>query len=138
MLEKDLFDFLSADTAILSKVGDGTRARIFPLFIPQKKNMQDQMPCIVYTITSEQRQQTYCGTSPLVQLSVSFDLYAATADKARELSDAVRALLIDYRGMIGDMNVRNVSLDNSMTQYDMDPGLMRVIDMYTIWYQKES
>lgn len=135
MIEKALPAFLGSDAAIQGLVKEGSIVRIFPLIIPQKRPAKDQMPCIVYTISGEQRQKTYCGTSPLIQVLFSLDLYALTAIQARELSTVVRNRLLDYRGPMGELLVSDVTLDNSMTQYDMEPGLMRVIDMYSMWYQ---
>ena len=136
MIEKALFSFISESTEIKEIIGSSP-VRMFPLFIPQKNPAKDQMPCIVYTVTSEQRQKTYCRTSPLVMCMVSLDFYALDIEAARALSTLVRNKMLDYRGLMGTLNVSDVSLENSMTQTDLDPGLMRVIDMYSIWYQEE-
>jgi hypothetical protein len=135
MLEKSLVPFLASHTDVVSLIGSGSILRVYPLIIPQKQPAKDQMPCIVYTISGEQRQKNYCGTSPLVQLMFSLDYYATTALKARELANAVRNVLVDYRGPMGEFLVSDVTLENSMTQYDMEPGLLRVIDMFSMWYQ---
>lgn len=137
MIEAGLFAFLSADSGVLSLVGDGQRARIFPMVIPQKMKAVDQVPCVVYQVTQEDRQKVYCGTQKLVSITVTLDCYAMTLIGARQLSEAVRAVLVDYRGLMGDVVVRDVTLSGGLTLYDMEPGLMRVMDTYTIWFEEE-
>jgi hypothetical protein len=137
MLERWLVSILTSNTAVTAMVQSGSRARIFPLIVPQKKKLVEQMPCVVYTVSSEDRQKTYCGTQKLLNAAIQLDHYALTLEEARRLSFAVRAVLIDFIGSDDSIVVRDVALTGSFATYDMDPGLMRVVDTYTIWYEEE-
>lgn len=137
MLEEALFAYLSADTTLLALVGQGSLVRVFPHVIPQKRPAVEQMPCVVYSVTGEVRGRTLCGVDGLVQATVQIDCHGKTLRSAREVSAAVRPLMVDYRGAMGDLVVRDVSLDTSVTLNDMEPGLMRVLDSYTVWYEEE-
>lgn len=137
MIERELVAFLSSDTTVQSLVGETDRTRIFPHVIPQKDRVNKQVPCIVYAVISEDRQKTYCGTSKLVSVGVQLDMYAISLLAARDLSNAVRAAMVDFRGLMGGVVVRDVTLTSGLTLYDMEPGLMRVVDTYTIWCEQE-
>lgn len=136
-LEAGLVSFLSAQTAVTALIAQGGRVRVFPMVIPQKTKAVDQVPCVVYQVTLEERQKTFCGTQNLVMATVTLDLYALTLVQARQLSEAVRAAMVDYRGLMGDVPVRDVTLAGALALYDMEPGLMRVMDTYNIWYEEE-
>lgn len=135
--EEGLVAFLSADTAVLSLVGQGDWVRIFPQIVPQKESALKQVPCLVYTTSAETRSRSFCGTNNLVLTSLELDCYAITLLGARALSSAVRAVLVDHRGTMGDVKVRDVSLESSTTLHDVDPGLFRVVDTYNVWIEEE-
>ncbi len=137
ILETGLVQHLAADTAVLSLVGQGSRVRIFPMIIPQKAKAVDQVPCAVYQVTQEERQKVYCGTQKLISVTLQMDSYAIDLGTARQLSAAIRSALLDFRGFMGDVLVRDVTLVGGLTLYDMEPGLMRVMDTYIIWYEEE-
>lgn len=136
-LEEGLVSFLISQTGVTSLVAQENRVRIFPLFIPQRTRLVDQMPCVVYQINGEERQKVYCGTESLVMATVQLDCYALTLQLARSVSNAIRSVLKDYRGLMGDVVVRDVTLTGGLALPDMEPGLMRVVDTYTIWFEEE-
>lgn len=138
MIGSALFAFLGGDTTVGSMITTGGIVRVFPHIIPQRsKTAAALVPCVVYTITGRQRQKGYCETSRLVSSSVSLDSYATTFAVAEALASAVRALLIDYRGNMGGvLEVRDVTIDNEMSLEDTEPGLFRVVQMYTFWHEE--
>lgn len=139
-LSLSLIELLSSDTQLLSLIGEGDVARIFPLIIPQKRAVQRQLPCIVYTLTGEDRAKTYCATLPLVRAEMQFDSYGMTLDGAggaTDVSSALQGALLDFRGHVGNITIADVALNGRMTAVDMEPGLMRVVDMYSIWYTED-
>jgi hypothetical protein len=136
-LEEALVQILSAQTSVTDQIKSGDRFRFFPLIIPQKAKAVDQVPCVVYQVNLEEFQKTYCGTESLTSASVQLDHYALKLADARRLSDACRVALVDFRGTVGSIVIRDVTIVNGLTLYDHDPGLMRVMDTYTIWFEKE-
>jgi hypothetical protein len=137
LLEKALVVHLRAEPSVEELVTTNGRARIHPLYVPQKQRDRDQMPCLVYSVVGETRGKTYCGTDRLVDVLVSLDSYAMEMSQARALSDAVRASLLDFRGLMGDLvRVRDVSFVSSIALVDMEPGLIRVNDTLSIWCEE--
>jgi hypothetical protein len=140
MIEDALVTHLNNDTGVMSLVSaPGARfVRVFPLAIPQKTKTTEQLPCLVYAVVGETRNKTYCGTSKLVMATLSLDSYAMKLSQARQLSSAVRAAIIDFRGVMGGkVRVRDVTHEATLTLLDMEPGVMRVADTYTLWYEEE-
>jgi len=133
MIEAALASFLREDAAVAALLTVGEHSRIFPLVIPQKIAGRPQVPCLVYAVTGENRNKTFCGTIGLSEIIVALDSYASTVLAARNLSNVVRAALLDYRGAMGSFNVKDVSLISSIVLPDMDPGLFRVSDTVSIW-----
>lgn len=110
--------------------------RVFPLVIPQKiKGGSAQMPCVVYDVRSVERQVTYCGTSGLVRSVMNIDCYALSYDESKELAQAVRDALLDYRGLLGGIvDVRAASLETEFDIQDIEPGLYRVSQSWVFWH----
>jgi hypothetical protein len=138
MIEVGLVYFLRNGSYVPPFVGSGNNARIHPLVLPQKVPGGDiRVPALVYTLTADNEGRSYCGTDTLVENIVVIDCYAPTLLEARKLSKALRKEIVDYRGLMGAVNVRDVSLRGSLTLPDIDPGLMRVADTFSIWYEQE-
>lgn len=139
MISKALFSHLSNDPVVGPLVANGNAYRIFPHHIPQQAGGGlPRVPCIVYGIAGQVRTKTYCGTSRLIQSSISIDNYATTMAGAEDLSAAVRDSLIDFRGLMGNqLRVRDVSLEGSLSLDDMEPGLFRVSQTFEFWHVEE-
>lgn len=137
MIEEGLVLHLSQDAGVSAIVVEGSHKRIYPIVIPQKTAGRSQLPCIVYSVTGENRTKTYCGTVKVIESIIAIDCYAKSLVEARRLSIAVRRAILDFRGVMGNVRVRDVTLTNSMTLNDMEPGLMRVADSYSIWHEQE-
>lgn len=137
MLHRGLKAELAANSAVQLFVspGGGRPDRIFPLVIPQKvPGGALQIPAVVYNSSACERQVTYCGTSGLVRTDVQIDCYADTYDTARELASAVRSCLLDFSGVLGNIAPTvAASLDNEFDGHDFEPGLYRVIQLWTFW-----
>jgi len=110
--------------------------RVYPLIIPQKKPRGPaQVPCVVYRISGVDRQQLYCGTSSTVPTRMELDSYAIDYDEAHALADAVKAVLQDFRGMLGGIvALKNATLENEIDLQDIDPGLFRVNQSWAFWH----
>jgi hypothetical protein len=116
----------------------GVPDRVYPLVIPQKvPGGAAQVPCVVYAYQSIDRQTTYCGVSGLARATMMLDCYATTYDEARDLAAAVFAVLTDFRGMLGGVTaVRTATLETELDLEDPEPGLYRVMQTWTIWYEE--
>jgi len=140
MMPAALRAHLAADTAVAVLVSNGTTARIFPHVIPQKPDRADsipRVPCIVYELAGEDRDRTFCGTSRLIRSRWRLKCFAERFTDAVSLADAVRDALIDFVGVMGAgaeaVSVRDCSLEQAFSIEDMEPGLFRVEQTYTLW-----
>lgn len=122
--------FLAGDT--------GQFDRVFPGVIPQKKvNGPPQHPCVTYTQSNVDRQVLSCGTDGTVETLMQLDCVALRYDEAHELADAVRGVLLDFRGMLGGIvRVRAASLSSESDLSDIEPGLYRVTQTWAIWHRE--
>lgn len=119
----------------LAGVG-GAHDRIYPVVIPQKMPRGAQVtPCVVYETQSVDRQVTYCGVSGLVRTMMQISCYAANYNEVKEVAQAVREVLSDFRGMLGGtVDTRHASLETEFDINDFEPGLFRVQQTWAIWH----
>lgn len=94
MIESGLFEKLKADPTITGMVG----SNIFPLW---RKDMP--VPAVVYQAVTGSAVHSLDGESPLRTRRFQFDCYASAANyfTSRQLSDAVRAVLVPRSGNAG-------------------------------------
>jgi hypothetical protein len=116
----------------------GTPNRVYPLVIPQKvPRGAPQTPCVVYETDGIDRQVTYCGTSGLSRTSMKIDCYAEDYNTAKQVAQAVREVLLDFRGLLGGtVEVRHAALETEFDLQDIEPGLYRISQSWTIWHEE--
>lgn len=136
MIHQALFQHLTADAGVAALVA----ARINPLVIPQRIAATSvRVPAVVYSISGVERGVSYCGTDDLVRTTIAIDCYAAGYDAARALATAVRTALVDFSGPMGSATVVPVRTCNIETEFDLmdiEPGLYRVSQQWTIWHEE--
>ena len=97
-------------TTVVSSI---VSSRIFPLLAPQSA----ALPFITYRRSGIRRQQTLSGPMGVPQVSVDFDVYAATYEGARDLAEKVRQRLDGYGGTFDNAEVKQVSLENEQDDF---------------------
>ena len=121
-------------TTVVSSI---VSSRIFPLLAPQSA----ALPFITYRRSGIRRQQTLSGPMGVPQVSVDFDVYAATYEGARDLADKVRLSLDGYGGTFDNTEVKQVSLENEQDDFvqlagaDMPP-VYSVKLSFDCWWQE--
>jgi hypothetical protein len=137
ILEQGLRAFLADAPTISALVID----RIYGLVREQGNDQtlppDAQLPAVLIQRTTTQRQQLFCGTSPFVSADVQVDSYAITGDDAWGLAKALRTLLVDFTGNMGETWVDTVHLTNEFPLSDPDPGIIRITQLYNIWYLED-
>lgn len=129
---KSIYTLITADPGISALTGP----RVYPLLIPPEVwDSATTKPCLVYSTTGVERQVTTCGTDSLVSQSVDIDAYARTFAAVQLLADAVRAKLIDFSGTVGGTYFNRIFLDSEFDLHDIEPGLYRVMMVFTIWHR---
>jgi hypothetical protein len=135
MIEDDLPGFLTDDSDVAALVITGSLSRIFPLVIPQHLwGEVTKLPCLVYQRDGSGRGSTYCSQDTLIWATFQFDCYARTEAQMRQLARAIRLRLQNFRGMMGDTEVRIALLENDFDGLDPDPGLYRRTQRWVIWH----
>jgi hypothetical protein len=136
VINEAVYQHLAATASVAALVG----TRIHPLVIPQRIAATSQrVPAVVYSISGVDRAVSYCGTDRLVRSTLGIDCYAAGYDAARELATAVRTALVDFSGPMGSSTVVPVRTCNIETEFDLmdiEPGLYRVSQQWTIWHEE--
>lgn len=136
MINEAVYQHLVATAGVAALVG----TRIHPLVIPQRIAATSQrVPAVVYSISGVDRAVSYCGTDRLVRSTLGIDCYAAGYDAARALATAVRTALVDFFGPMGSATVVPVRTCNIETEFDLmdiEPGLYRVSQQWTIWHEE--
>lgn len=133
MISEGLFAHLSGNAGVAALVS----TRIFPLIIPQRSAETIlRQPCLVYSRVDVQRQQRFCETDGLVRSSFQLDCYAREYDDSNAVAAATRAALIDFRGMMGSVEVKAVFLDSQSDMVEPDPGLYRIVQRFVVWHEE--
>jgi hypothetical protein len=82
--------------------------RVYPVIAPADA----ALPFVTWRRTSIQRQHSLSGPVGVPMVMLTVDLFAATYEAVRELSDAVRVSLDGWGGTFQNTVVSNVSLEN--------------------------
>ena len=107
--EAVLRNALLTTTAVSSVVS----SRVFPVLAPATASL----PFITYRRTGIRRAQTLSGPMGVPQVSVDFDVYAATYEGARDLADKCRLVLDGYGGSFDNTEVKQTSLENEQDDF---------------------
>lgn len=136
MSEPNFNQFLTS----LSAVNQLVAGRVYP----DQLRQGTKLPAIVYGKTGGQRQQKQCGTDGLVLGSFQLDVYGKTRQEVRELSNAIIGqgrkgqtppdAMLDYKGLMGTCFVKNCALANDFDTVDPEPGMIRRVQLWDIWY----
>jgi Protein of unknown function (DUF3168) len=131
-IETALFEFLAAQTEVQAILGEASRLRFYPLVVPQKA----LLPGCVYRFDNTNRGRTYCATDKVVQTRVQLDSYSKNYLEAVQLAAVLRLVLVDFRGMMGTVRVKDVAIDPNSDRdlEDPEPGLYRRWQDYTVWH----
>ena len=128
-IEDVLFSRLSSWPTLAALVGKN----ICPQTLPQGT----KLPAVILTRISTARVQAHDGPSGLVNAWFQADVLAVSFPVVREIADAVRAALVNYRSTDGDVRIDGVMLLNEMDQFDEELSLYRVILEFEIWHTED-
>lgn len=129
LLEQGLRDYLLTRGDVVALIHN----RLFNMV----RGQTEGLPAIVVQRTNTDRQVLFCGTDSLARADIQLDCYALSPQDAWGLAAAVRAALVDFTGTMGDPNgvyVDQVTIANERPLTDPDPGIIRIIQLYNVWY----
>lgn len=130
MLEVDLLAFLLGVAPITNLVG----TQIYGLRRPQGAR---PLPEILIQRTTTLRQVKFCGTDKLANALLQIDCYGIELFQAASLAKQVRQTLVDFHGMMAETYVDTLHIDNEFPMDDPEPGVMRMIQLYNVWYRED-
>lgn len=134
MIKAALYGFVVAQPTVSAAIGD----RFYPQVIPKQAWSDARIqPCAVYMRIGVQRGKTYCATDAVARSTFQIDAYALTPEEADGIARVIKSVLIDYRGMMGAVKVKDISLDGEFDLDDPEPGLYRVSMTISIWHDNE-
>ena len=132
MIQEALYAHLAADASVAALAG----TRIYPLMIPQHVyNEASKLACVVYQRTGMDLPINTCGAEALAGTSMRIDAYARSYGIAALLAAAVRDALVNFTGPMGAVHVSRVNLESELDLLDIEPGLYRVSQTYSIWHE---
>jgi hypothetical protein len=102
--------------------------RVYPMVIPQ----DGTFPAVVYQQISENRTHLFGADAPVKRVRVQVSSFAQTYAAAQELSAEVEARLSRFRGEAGGVTAVDSFLDNTLSNYESDTGVYRVIQDFTV------
>ena len=129
-----LVSILAVSSDVVSYVGSGTSARIYPVQLPQGQ----KMPSIVYSRITELSDYHMQGDSGLATARVQVDSWGVRTDIAADLSNAAHDALSGFRGVVAEVEILGVFHVNSREDFDASAELFRVGRDYMLWYRTRS
>jgi Protein of unknown function (DUF3168) len=129
VFEADLRTFILTLDAVTALAGD----RVYGVV----RSQASALPQVLLTRTGTVRQVTICRTSKLVSCDMQIDSYGLTGQDAWGLAAALRAALVDFEGEMGATEVQRVFLTNEFPLADPEPGVIRITQLFNIWYVED-
>ena len=113
---KAIYNILSNDSAVSNSVGD----RIFP----NRIQIDNRMPCIVYQVVTTQPSNTKNSKSNLDVISVDITAFGETYDKTNRLASDIRRAM-DYQftdTTQSGIKIQHISFQGLSDEYDESFG----------------
>lgn len=131
MIKEALFHLLTGDSGIAALVDD----RVYPEVIPQKNfDETSKQPCVVFRRAGAARGTTRCATDALTNSDFVVTSFAMEYEAAEQVAEVVRVALLDFEGTVEGVRIRTIKLENEFDGLDIEPGLYRVDQFWTIWH----
>lgn len=124
---------LVGSAAVTALVG----SRIYPVMGPATASL----PLVTWRRAGISRSHTLAAPMGVPQVSVEYQIYAATYENARDIADAIRLVLDGYGGTVDNTTIRQTSLENEVDEFvqlqgsDM-PAVYQITQTYDVWWQE--
>jgi len=124
---------LVGNTSVTSLVG----TRIYPLLAPKTA----ALPFITWRRSGISREHTLAGPMGVPNVSVEMQSFAATYEDVREVADRVRLVLDGYGGIVNNVEVKHVSLEQESDDFvqlaggDLPPAYQVTQTFNVLWQE---
>jgi hypothetical protein len=124
---------LVGNTSVTAMVG----TRIYPLLAPKTA----ALPFITWRRSGISREHTLAGPMGVPNVSVEMQSFAATYEDVREVADRVRLVLDGYGGIVNNVEVKHVSLEQESDDFvqlaggDLPPAYQVTQTFNVLWQE---
>ena len=130
MIETALFQQITADSTVASLIA----TRLFPLVWPDAP----VFPLATYQRISTVTDSLLSGPLSMCTVRMQYDAWAETYLQAKQIADALNAVLEGFQGTLPDgTSVDNIVLDSSFDLYDSPSLRFRVSSDYLVTYTRQ-
>lgn len=111
---------------------------VYPLVAPTSADY----PFAIYRRTGVQREATFTGPMGTPNVSMDLTVLAVTYEEAREAANQCRELLDNYSGVVGDVILNQVVVDNEQDDFiqlegtELPPSYSVTLSLEIIWYER--
>ena len=121
MIEDALYAYLGRQAQLTALIGAGDAMRLYPDVLPEGV----PYPAVTYFRVSTPRLHVLSGPSGFAQPRFQFSAWANNKADVIAVTEAVRAALDGFRGLMGEVQVRGVLSDDEMGDHDEYDGRTR-------------
>jgi hypothetical protein len=125
----DLFSAVTGDATLAGLIGD----RLFPDLLPQADGLASCS--LVYKEVTAVKEQSNDGDSRLRKATVQFDVYSTVREEIQPVIDALCALFIPFKGMMGETPVGAIFHVHDSKNYEPETRLYRGSVDFDFWHQ---
>lgn len=124
---------LVGNAAVTALIG----SRIYPVMAPATASL----PLVTWRRAGISRSHTLAAPMGVPQVTVEYQIYAATYETARDIADAMRLVLDGYGGTVDNTTIRQTSLENEVDEFvqlqgsDL-PAVYQISQNYDVWWQE--
>ncbi len=124
---------LVANNAVATLIG----TRIYPVIAPATATL----PFVTWRRVAVRRQQTLAAPMGMPVTSVEYSIFGLTYEQARDVADAMRAVLDGYGGSANNTEVKQTSLEQESDDFvtlagaELPPAY-QITQQYDVWWQE--
>lgn len=124
---------LVANNAVATLIG----TRIYPVIAPTTATL----PFVTWRRVAVRRQQTLAAPMGMPVTSVEYSIFGLTYEQARDVADAMRAVLDGYGGSANNTEVKQTSLEQESDDFvtlagaELPPAY-QITQQYDVWWQE--
>lgn len=101
----------------------------------------DELPCVVVTFTTKQREPVLAGCSGIVTADVTLEAFTQDSKDVLYMTERIRKALYGFTGDMNEVNVLGITFPNESSQYvdsqdASDEGFYRIEHNYVIRYEE--
>lgn len=125
----DLFSMVTGDATIAGLIS----TRMYPDLLPQA----DGLPgcSLVYKEVTATKEQSNDGDSHLRKATVQFDVYSTVREEIQPVLDALSALFLPFKGLMGETYVGAIFHVHDSKNYEPETRLFRGSVDFDFWHQ---